>query len=174
MKCPFCGYKNLPGTDNCEKCNEDLSALDGVHPHNRLEKSIMKDSLEEFKMSPPIFVDPQTPLQEVVEKLARENRCVLVMDGNHLVGIVTERDILFKAMEKKKDFSKIPVTEIMTPNPETLVSSDKIAYALNKMAIGGYRHIPIMEEGKPKGVVSARDIISYLGEMFPGLVGIHH
>jgi Predicted signal-transduction protein containing cAMP-binding and CBS domains len=173
MKCPFCGFKNLEGDDNCEKCGEDLAALDGVHPHDRLEKSMDRDSLRVFKLSPPILVAPDTPLQTVVEKLAQENRCVLVMERERLVGIVTERDVLFKTAELKKDLSKIPVSQIMTRDPVTLAPSDRIAYAVNKMSIGGYRHIPLVENGRPLGVVNVRDIVAYLAEMFPGLTGIH-
>lgn len=173
MKCPFCGFKNLAGTDDCEKCGEDLTAYDGVHPHDRLEKSMDTDSLEAFLISPPILVNPDTPVQDVIKQLATQNRCVLVMEGEHLVGIVTERDVLFKAMELKKDFKKIPVSQIMTRNPVTLGPTDKIAFAVNKMAVGGYRHIPIMEGERPRGVISVRDIVSYLAEMFPGALSLH-
>src|SRR5262245_58066810 len=103
MKCPFCGAKNLAGADDCEKCGEDLTAFDGVHPHDRLEKSMDLDTLAEFRLSPPILVPLDTPLQEIAERLAKENRCVLVMEKERLVGIVTERDLLFKATGLKKD-----------------------------------------------------------------------
>lgn len=167
MKCPFCGYKNLEGIDDCEKCGEDLTGFDGVHPHDRLEKSMDVDALSQFHLSAPQLVAPETPVQEVVEKLARENRCVLVMNENKLVGIVTERDVLFKVAGVKKDLKKIPVSEVMTPNPETLGPSDRIAFAVNKMSIGGFRHIPIVKDGRPLGVVSVRDIVAYLAQMFP-------
>jgi CBS domain-containing protein len=118
-------------------------------------------------------VTPETPVKEVVQHLAQENRCVLVMSGQKLLGIVTERDILFKVMDKKRDLEKIPISEIMTPNPETLKLTDKIVHALNKMSIGGFRHIPIVDGEKKIRVISVRDILAYLAEMFPGVVGIH-
>ena len=50
----------------------------------------------------------------------------------------------------------------MTHKPETLKATDKIAFALHKMDLGGYRHIPILSEGKVTGVISIRDILRYM------------
>jgi CBS domain-containing protein len=52
----------------------------------------------------------------------------------------------------------------MTANPVTLEANDKIAFALQKMDVGGYRHIPILFNGKLAGVISIRDILRYLTE----------
>jgi len=52
----------------------------------------------------------------------------------------------------------------MTPEPVTLELNDKIAFALHKMHVGGYRHLPIMDGGKLVGVISIRDILSYVTE----------
>jgi CBS domain-containing protein len=173
MKCPFCSEENIAGADDCESCGEDLTAFDGVRPKGRLEKSLAKDPLDSLKNTIPVLVGPNTPVREVADHLAMENRCVLVIEDGRLTGIVTERDILFKVMETGQDLDTLPVSRIMTPNPETLQLSDKIAYALHKMSIGGYRHIPILQGGRPERVVSGRDLLEYLAEMFPGVVGIH-
>jgi CBS domain-containing protein len=173
MKCPFCGNENIAGSDDCEDCGEDLTAFDGVRLNTRLEKSIAKDALKTLPGSIPVLVGLDAPLRQVADQLALENRSVLVVDGGKLVGIVTERDILFKVMGTGQDWEAMAVSQVMTPNPETLEFSDKIAYALHKMALGGFRHIPILQEGRPEGVVSVRDILEYLAEMFPDAVGIH-
>jgi CBS domain-containing protein len=55
----------------------------------------------------------------------------------------------------------------MTKDPETLEEDQTIACALNKMSVGGYRHIPIVRHGKPVGVVSIRDLVDFLVELFP-------
>ena len=59
---------------------------------------------------------------------------------------------------------KRPISQFMTADPVTLETSDKIAYALHKMNVGGYRHMPILFEGKLAGVISIRDILRYLTE----------
>ncbi len=173
MKCPFCGHHNLAGTDDCEDCGEDLTAFDGVRPVGRFEKSLVRDALDVLPGKAPVVVGPQTPLGDIAEHLARENRSILVSDGQRLIGIVTERDLLFKVLGTIPDWRHLPVADFMTPEPETLEFSDKIAYALHKMAIGGYRHLPLLKEGRPERVVSVRDILEYLAEMFPEAVGIH-
>jgi len=53
---------------------------------------------------------------------------------------------------------------VMTHEPVTLEAKDKIAFALHKMHVGGYRHLPIMTDGKLTGVISIRDILNYLAE----------
>lgn len=173
MKCPFCGHHNLAGDDDCEDCGEDLTAFDGLRPVGRFEKSLVRDALEILPGAAPVIVGPLTPLGEVAEHLARENRSILVAEGERLVGIVTERDLLFKVMGKIPEWRHLPVCDFMSADPETLELTDKIAYALHKMAIGGFRHIPILRDNKPKLVISVRDILEYLAESFPEAVGIH-
>ncbi|HEY4723449.1 MAG TPA: CBS domain-containing protein, partial [Anaerolineae bacterium] len=61
-------------------------------------------------------------------------------------------------------FADRPISQFMTPKPITLETNDKIAFALHKMNIGGYRHLPILFGGKLAGVISIRDILRYLTE----------
>lgn len=167
MNCPFCSYDNLPGMDECEQCGEDLTAFDGNQPKGKLEKSLAKDPISSLQLPEIAMVEPAATVREVAELLAGTNRCVLVVDQQRLAGIVTERDLLFRFMGTGKDPDETPVADIMTPKPETLDQNDKLAVALNKMAIGGFRHIPLMRNGLPIGAVSVRDILAYLAEMFP-------
>ena len=60
-----------------------------------------------------------------------------------------------------------PDGPVMTRNPETLEPDNSIAFALNKMSVGGYRHIPIVEGDKPIGVLSVRDVVDFLVDLFP-------
>ena len=75
--------------------------------------------------------------------------------------------MVLKALGTKKDLKDIPVSAIMTANPESLSSDDSVAYAVNRMSIGGYRHIPILKDGKPTGMISIRDVMRYLSKLFP-------
>jgi len=69
------------------------------------------------------------------------------------------------------DWSKERVADYMTPDPETLRPDDRIAWALKLMHIGGYRHVPLTDrEGRPVGVVSIKDIIEYIIDLFPSPV----
>ncbi len=57
-----------------------------------------------------------------------------------------------------------PIRELMTPDPVAMRHDDPIAVAINKMAVGGFRHIPIIEDGRPTGVVAARDVFRHIAQ----------
>jgi predicted transcriptional regulator len=103
-------------------------------------------------------------------RVMKEHRigCVLVEDGGKLVGVFTERDVLSKLVGTGCDPAKVVVDGVMTRNPETLGPEDPIAFALQLMSVGGFRHIPLVDaERHPVGILSVKDIVEYLAEQFP-------
>jgi CBS domain-containing protein len=84
------------------------------------------------------------------------------MEGAELLGIFTERDVLMNIAGREREFASDAVREWMTPNPETVAEDDSIAFAIHKMDVGGYRHLPVMEAGQPVGIISVRDVVRYL------------
>jgi signal-transduction protein with cAMP-binding, CBS, and nucleotidyltransferase domain len=93
---------------------------------------------------------------------------VLVVEQGRLLGIFTERDVLTKVAARDIDIDRVPVGQLMTPNPECLGADDELVYALNQMSVGGYRHIPLLDDnGHPTGVVAMRHIVDYLVSLFP-------
>jgi CBS domain-containing protein len=94
--------------------------------------------------------------------------CVLVEKEGRLLGIFTERDILTKLVGTGYDPAKVQVDEVMTRDPETLTSDDPIAFAMQRMSVGGFRHVPLVDpNGRPVGILSVKDIVDYLAEHFP-------
>lgn len=92
---------------------------------------------------------------------------VLVVDGTRLVGIVTERDVLMKVAGKEVSALEGPVEGIMTRAPETLRAEDSLIFLMNKMHVGGFRHVPIVdEEGTPQHVISLRAVLGHLIDQF--------
>jgi CBS domain-containing protein len=90
---------------------------------------------------------------------------VLVVDGDRLLGIFTERDAVLKLAVQGaagRDLATVPITEVMTRDPVVLRANDSVAVAVQKMAIGGFRHIPLVDHGRPIGVVSAADIFRHI------------
>ncbi len=89
--------------------------------------------------------------------------CLLVVDDNSdLVGIFTERDVLNRFSSDRSRLAA-PVGDFMTPAPVTVSQDDSIAYALHAMDLGGYRHLPVVDQDdRPTGVISVRDILSFL------------
>ncbi|MGD9763626.1 MAG: cyclic nucleotide-binding/CBS domain-containing protein [Candidatus Binatia bacterium] len=109
----------------------------------------------------PICVAPSATVLRAVEVM-NEGRvgCVLIVDGEKLVGIFTERDVLRKVVGLGRDAATTPVGEVMTPDPECLTLGDGIGYALNRMCDGGFRRIPLVDaDGHPTGVVTMRNIV---------------
>ena len=94
--------------------------------------------------------------------------CILVVDGNNkLTGIFTERDVIRKLINKGLDLNKETIEKYMTKRPDALRLDDPITYALNRMAAGGYRHIPLVDKNDhPVGFISVRDIVDHLADYY--------
>lgn len=82
----------------------------------------------------------------------------LVMEGERLVGIVTERDITYRVVAENRDGREVRAREIMTPDPVTGRPEMTAAEALDLMRKGHFRHLPVLREGVPFAVVSIRDL----------------
>ena len=106
-------------------------------------------------------VAPETPIAEAIQLMLRNQvDCLLVVSGNRLVGIFTDRDAVVKVAGKPLD--ALSVRDFMTPDPVVLRHDEPIAVAIHKMAVGDFRHIPIIDDGRPTGVVTARDVFHHL------------
>jgi CBS domain-containing protein len=93
----------------------------------------------------------------------RKIGCVLVADGDRPLGIFSERDALRRLNIEAPTLRAAPVSQFMTPNPQTVVADAKIAFAVQRMDLGGYRHLPIVgKQGELVGIISARDILRHL------------
>ncbi|MDA0368151.1 MAG: CBS domain-containing protein [Proteobacteria bacterium] len=82
---------------------------------------------------------------------------VLVMDGDTLSGIFTERDMVYRVVADGLDPDMTPLSQVMTPNPDTIDGSASALDALRAMNERGYRHLPVIENGRVVGIVSRRD-----------------
>jgi CBS domain-containing protein len=164
MICPLCGHKgNLPGADWCVWCQFDLAAVDRPTPSDRVEASLMTEPVAALGLKDPVTVSDDADLGRAVrEMIGRKVGAVLVTDrGGRLVGILTERDFLTK-IAGSDGFERLPVAAFMTRHPETVGPGDILALALGKMAGGGYRHLPVVDAGRPVGVVSVRDVLAHI------------
>ena len=110
-----------------------------------------------------VTVPPSSSVAEAATVMGeRRVSSILVMDGEDMQGIFTERDIV-RALAQHHDASGHQVTEWMTAKPTTVPSDMPVQEALQVMLDGGYRHLPIMDGKKVVGVVSMRDISRWLG-----------
>jgi CBS domain-containing protein len=161
MRCPVCGFVNLSGADICDNCGADLFGSDVPQQAPAFKGQLLGEHLDDLGSPPPITVTPDTPLDVAVTRMAEaETDCVLVLADERLVGIFTDRDAVLKvAGTEPPDRS---IRALMTPDPVVLRHDETLAVAINKMAVGGFRHIPIVRDGRPAGVITARDVFSHL------------
>jgi CBS domain-containing protein len=161
MRCPVCGFTNLMGADICDNCGADLFGTDVPQQAPAFKGQLLGEHLDELGAPPPITVTPDTPIDVAINRMHEaETDCVLVLTDDRLVGIFTDRDAVVKAAGKRLE--SFHVRDFMTADPVVLRHDDPIAVAIHKMAVGGFRHIPITEDGRPTGVVTARDIFHHL------------
>ncbi len=89
----------------------------------------------------------------------RKVGAVIVVEAGRLVGIFTERDALFRVVADGRDVQHTQLSEVMTRSPQSLHPDKSFGEALHIMHINGFRHVPVVEDGRPIGMVSARDAL---------------
>jgi CBS domain-containing protein len=132
-------------------------------------EEVLKQPLSVLPPAEALLIESPAPVLEAVQLMSEKHSgCVLIVRAGKLKGILTDRDIVARVVADGIDPAKTAVRRVMTTNPETLRPTDSIAFALNLMSLGGYRHIPLVDKaGSPVGVVSVKDIVGYLVGFFP-------
>jgi CBS domain-containing protein len=103
---------------------------------------------------------PQTTVLEASQKmLAQKAGAVLVVEDHHLVGIFTERDAVFRVIAQGLDPQTTLLADVMTLSPRTIGPDQSFGYAMIQMHENGFRHMPVVEDGRPIGIVSARNAL---------------
>lgn len=165
MICPHCGNDNLPGSEECQRCGQDLTQLDRPVPSDRVERSLIEDPVRALKPRPPLTVRATAPIRDAIQALLDANvgALIVVDDADTVVGLLSERDLLTK-MAGVRDEAGLTVGDVMTPGARVEVVSPEhtLAFALHKMDVGGYRHIPVVENGRPVGMISVRDMLRHI------------
>jgi CBS domain-containing protein len=171
MICPQCDADIIDGSEYCSNCSADLSEEPSLKSASAEESRLLVDQLGLLNQTKPLCVREYEPMQNVIEKIAAgEVGCVLVVRDEKLIGILTDRDIVRRVDYTASDDYGRPVSDFMTSNPESLPLDASVGFAMNMMAVGGYRHVPITEGGKPIGVVTVRDLMRYMGSWYPDLL----
>jgi len=84
---------------------------------------------------------------------------IMVVAAGRLVGIFTERDAVFRVLAEGRDPRTTTVAAVMTAKPRTIDADKAVGHALMLMYDGGFRHVPVVEDGRPIGMISARDAL---------------
>lgn len=164
--CPSCGADDLiEGIDECDQCHQPLTDLFIRVPASSVEADLLRDRVGDLPRREPIVLESDATAGEALTKMVEKGvGCVLIVVDNLLAGIFSERDALLKLGVEGGDLHDQPLLRYLTPNPTTISADDKIAFALHKMDLGGYRHLPVIEGDRPVSLISIRDILRYVTE----------
>ena len=137
------------------------------------DASLLREKVAALPVRRALIVSPDTVVTDAMRAMQNEHRgCVVVTDdgtdASKLIGIFTERDVLFRIVDRGRNPASLPIGDVMTPDPECLSIHSAVAYVLNMMSVGGFRHVPVVDdEHRPAFVISVRDVVEYLVEAFP-------
>jgi len=103
---------------------------------------------------------PETTVSKAAKLMAKKNvGAVMVVEKERLIGIFTERDAVFRVMAQGLDAKSTALADVMTSAPQTVDPDKSFGFALLMMHENGFRHVPVIENGKPIGIVSARNAL---------------
>lgn len=166
--CLACGCENIAGEDTCEECGHTLIQEESAGASGQ-EYGILSEPLPVLVPRAPECVPHTATAAQAIARLKGKNvGCVLVTGaGGELVGIFTERDVLYRVAGLIRELDQVPVESLMTPRPTTLRISATVSHALHLMGLHGFRHVPLVDEAdRPVGIISFRDIVHFIEESF--------
>jgi CBS domain-containing protein len=153
---------------------DDEAYFDDAQDRRRnFDTKLLQEPLTLLPSRPPLAMAETATVKDAMQAMKRRHRgCVLITeDGtirSPLIGIFTERDVLLKIIDSGHNPATVPLAEVMTSDPESLPIDAKLAWALNMMSVGGFRHLPVTDQrGWPAFIISVRDIVEFLVESFP-------
>jgi CBS domain-containing protein len=154
------------------KAEEQKIAQERAHAAARLEPvAVLKMRLRELLpiLPPAVALGHQATVREAIDLMRdKQLSCVLVVEQGQLVGVLTERDIVTKIAATAFEVDRVPLQDVMRPDPDCLQLDDVLMDALHQMYLGDYRHVPVVDEqGRPIALVSMQVIVSNLMASLP-------
>ncbi len=115
---------------------------------------------------------PETTVFEAIELMAEKGiGSLLVMEGDKLVGLITERNYMRDVILKERSSRSTPVREIMTSEPVQVGPSDTVRHCMELMTNRRFRHLPVVSEGKVVGIVSIGDLVKWIISAQEAMIG---
>lgn len=117
-------------------------------------------------------VGPAATVYQALQALAEHDiGAIIVMEDDHLVGIVSERDYARKVILAQRSSRETLVRDIMTADPQTVSADQTVEDCMKIMSDGGFRHLPVVDEGTVTGVVSMLDVVHAIVQNQASLIG---
>jgi CBS domain-containing protein len=138
-----------------------------------LQGALLEDTVRLLAPSEPLRMRGDQSVARAIGAMVQNRRAavVIVDHDDRLIGIFTERDVLTRVMGAGRVARDTLLADVMTPEPETLRSNDRICFAINRMHAGGFRSLPIVDDThRPIGIITVNDVVRWLAEIFPEAV----
>jgi CBS domain-containing protein len=135
--------------------------------------AFLNDTIAALEPAEPICLRETATVAEAIARMLerRQAGVLIVDDAGRLTGIFTERDVLMRVAGVAREAARTALREVMTPRPEALSATDRIAYAVHSMSVAGYRTVPLVDaQHRPVGVVTVSDVIRWLAHLYPEAV----
>ena len=164
LVCVECGFSNEVEHSECEACGAILYPTRQAGSFAQHDDYLLSDLVGVLAPGTPLLVEAGTSVADAVASM-RERRSgyVLVAAAGQVEGIFTERDLLERVIAAGQAPRAVAVERVMTRDPVVLRHDDTVAVAINKMVLGSFRHIPLVDAaGRIDGVVSAQEILEHL------------
>ena len=154
-----------------DQIDDELNQMYGEESESedKIAKAIkLTDDIFSIGIKKAILKKEDASIKSVIESMqTSHSSCILIIKNNKITGIFTERDVVTKIVARNIDLKNEKIYDYMTSNPEILQSDDSIAFALNKMVEGGFRHVPIVHsQSRDIFVISMQDIINSIGNYY--------
>lgn len=118
-----------------------------------------------------LYVSPDIPVSEAVRKMHNKNvGSLLIMEGDRLSGIMTERDVLFRVVDQGLDPAQTPVSQVMTADPTTASPSTTVEEAMRLVTELRVRHLPLTDGDKVVGLISSGDLTRWVVDSQKGKI----
>ncbi|QDU40005.1 inosine 5'-monophosphate dehydrogenase [Maioricimonas rarisocia] len=150
----------LPGND----FQDPLEDYEPPEYSDPVEQALGEETVSSMKVTPYTSIAPDTTIGDAIQQMAgMHHACLLVADGDRLVGIFTDREIVDRVALEYDDMVSRPVRDVMTTDPVYVHGEDTLAAAMCVMAVSGFRHVPVLtEDGRIEGIVSPQRVSEYL------------
>lgn len=155
--------------DYNEHIDEELEQMNESTESTQIGKTIrLEDTIKTIKLRHPVTASPETSVARSLELMRDEKiGCLLITENEKLLGIFTERDIIRRIVGKNLSHDDVDVGDYMTDDPDTLTMDSPLAFALNYMLVGGYRHVPIVnDDNSVVACLSIKDIVKHIGNYY--------
>jgi CBS domain-containing protein len=151
---------------------KDEAYFDEAGGHHSFDARLLREPVTMLRTRKPVTLAPHDSVTKAVRGMQAEHRGAVIVTedgspGTPLIGIFTERDVLFRIVDGGRNPATLEIGDVMTAEPESLLDTQTIAEALQLMSVGGFRHVPVVDSnGRPVFMVSVKDVVQFVVDSF--------